>query len=117
MLDFFFFTRSLQTVPFERTMASTSSTNGAEQTPRTIAASDRAELGAECAPKEGTGHHNFHFNVWCERLGDHPLRKSHCDAARPPNEVCTRSFDASNVKKLSGDRSPETPQPVLIVDS
>ena len=51
MLDFFC-TRSLQTVPFERTMANTSSTNGAEQTPRTIAASDRAELGAECALKE-----------------------------------------------------------------
>ena len=42
-----------------------------------------------------------------------PLRKSHCDAAHPPNEVYTRSFDASNVKNHSSDRSPETPQPVL----
>ena len=74
-------------------------------------------LGEECAVKKRTDLHNFHFNVWCERLGDEPLRKAFCDAAHPPSEICTRSFDASNVDSLSGDRSPETPQPVHVVDS
>ena len=74
-------------------------------------------LDEECELKKRTGHYNFHFNVWCERLGDEPLRKAYCDAARPPNEFCTRSFDALSVKNLSADHSPETQQPVPIVDS
>ena len=58
-------------------------------------------LGEECGVKKRTDLHNFDFNVWCERLGDEPLRKAICDAAHPPSEICTRSLDASIAKNLS----------------